>query len=213
MDNSLEGTFEDALDEFLSREEVLSASCRQRLQGRPSFSIRTSSSNGGGSSRVPRPELQDRRQADIEVRGWDIGPRGISYFRFYKCAGRISVLADVVYDEKADCNRIKELDVDFLLDINSVCNPRRRGFECGRFRGFSVRAKYILRIFEVRREKYGRRRSDTHKWCMEGTFLNLRRISGNMFRARAPERVVELIRRIMRCHNISNRIAVALFWN
>ena len=102
------------------------------------------------------------------------------------------------------------LGIEFIANINGVFDPTKRGFGCGRFRGCAVRAKHVLRILEVGREKWKEEVGYSRRWRVEGTFSDLKRMFGDTLRARARERVAELIGRIVRCHNIFKSIRWSL---
>ena len=120
------------------------------------------------------------------------------------------VLADAAYDKKVNWNRMHGLGIEFIANINGVFDPTKRGFGCGRFRGCAVRAKHVLRILEVGREKWKEEVGYSRRWRVEGTFSDLKRMFGDTLRARARERVAELIGRIVRCHNIFKSIRWSL---
>ena len=102
------------------------------------------------------------------------------------------------------------LGIEFVANINGVFDPTKRSFGCGKFRGCAVRAKHVLRILEVGREKWKEEVGYSRRWRVEGTFSDLKRMFGDTLRARARERVAELIGRIVRCHNIFKSIRWSL---
>lgn len=314
VDNNAEGAFEDALDEFLSREEVLAAlhAANDSKVG-PPFRVPDIVIEWG-MDQVAGRDLGYRTVARrISRRMEGMGLRGISYSQFHKRAGRLSVLAgttdvtdarvmaygagapprpvpitvaidstglspdrpsgwmvekwnhsrvrgwyklhvavdvdagtilsyvvtepyyndslaferlmdivldaghdvacvlaDAAYDKKVNWNRMHGLGIEFIANINGVFDPTKRGFGCGRFRGCAVRAKHVLRILEVGREKWKEEVGYSRRWRVEGTFSDLKRMFGDTLRARARERVAELIGRIVRCHNIFKSIRWSL---
>lgn len=111
------------------------------------------------------------------------------------------ILADAAYDKKDNWRRMQERGIEFIANINGVFDPGKRSYGCGRFRGYAVRAKHVLRILEVGRERWKEEVGYSRRWRVEGTFSDLKRMFGDTLRARARERVAGLIGWIVRCHN------------
>ena len=305
VDNNIEGAFEDALDEFFSREEVLAALCaaNDSKVGAP-FRV-PDIVIGWGMDQVAARRAGYRTVARmISNRMAGMGLSGISYSQFHKRAGRLSVLdgttdvtdarvmafgagapprpvpitvavdstglspdrpsgwmvekwnhrkvrgwyklhaavdvetgailsymvtepyfhdslafdrligivldaghdvacvlADAAYDKKVNWRRMSEMGIEFIANINGVFDPKKRGHGSGRFRGCVMRAKHVLRILEVGRERWKEEVGYSRRWRIEGTFSDLKRMFGDTLRARARERVAEMIGRIVCCFN------------
>ncbi|MFT0899783.1 IS5 family transposase [Candidatus Methanoprimaticola sp. MG2] len=103
------------------------------------------------------------------------------------------VLADAAYDNKGHWNAMKERGIDFITNIHGGLDPKRRNSSTGRFRGCSVRGKHIRRILEVGREKWKKEVGYGERWRIEATFGDLKRRFGDKLRARARERVADMI--------------------
>lgn len=111
------------------------------------------------------------------------------------------ILADAAYDKKDNWRRMSEMGIEFIANINSVFDPKKRGCTAGKFRGCAMRGKHVLRIIEVGREKWKEEVGYSRRWRVEGTFSDLKRMFGDTLRARARERVAELIGRVVHCFN------------
>lgn len=111
------------------------------------------------------------------------------------------ILADAAYDKKAYWSRMDELGIQFVANINCTLDQSKRGATSGRFKGCSVRGKHLRRIMEVGREQWKEEVGYSERWRVEGTFSDLKRMFGDTLRARARERVAELIGWIVCCHN------------
>ena len=103
------------------------------------------------------------------------------------------VLADAAYDNKDHWNAMKERGIDFIANIHSGLDPKRRNSSSGRFRGCSVRGMHVRRILEVGREKWKEEVGYGERWRIEATFGDLKRRFGDTLRARARERVADMI--------------------
>ena len=120
------------------------------------------------------------------------------------------ILADAAYDKKANWNRMRELGIEYIANINSPLNQKKRSASSGRFRGCAVRALHVQRIMEVGRNQWKNEVGYSRRWRVEGTFSDLKRMFGDTLRARARERVAELIGRIVRCHNLFKTVRWSL---
>ena len=103
------------------------------------------------------------------------------------------VLADAAYDTKDHWNAMKERRIEFIANIQSSLDPKKLTSSTGRFRGCSVRGKHIRRILEVGREKWKEEVGYGERWRIEATFGDLKRRFGDRLRARARERVSNMI--------------------
>lgn len=117
------------------------------------------------------------------------------------------VPADAAYDRKVNWNRMRELGMEFIANIDGVFNPEKRGFGCGGSKGCATRAKHALRILEVGREKWKEGVGYSRRWRIEGTFSDLKGMFGDALWARDRERVAEPIGRIVRCPNSSTKVS------
>lgn len=106
------------------------------------------------------------------------------------------VLADAAYDNKNHWNAIKERGINFIANIHSRLDPKRRNSSSRKFKGCSVR-----RIFEVGREKWKEEVGYGERWRIEATFGDLKRRFGDKLRARARERVADMISFLVQLFN------------
>lgn len=120
------------------------------------------------------------------------------------------ILADAAYDKKDNWNRMGERGIDFVANIHGVFDPRKRGYGCGRFKGCATRGKHIQRILEVGREKWKEEVGYSRRWRVEATFGDLKRMFGDTLRARARERVADMIGWIVVAHNRFKSVRLSL---
>lgn len=120
------------------------------------------------------------------------------------------VLADAAYDSREYWRWMGDLGIDFIANINVGLDMKRRGCCSGKFRGCAVRGKHILRIIEVGREKWKEEVGYGERWRIEATFGDLKRRFGDTLRARARERVADMIGHLVRVFNMFKAAKMSL---
>ncbi len=122
----------------------------------------------------------------------------------------VTVLADAAYDSKCNWNRMKDAGIEFIANVTGCLDPKKRSCGTGRFRGCAVRAKHVLRILEVGREKWKEEVGYGRRWRVEGCFSDLKRLFGDTVRARSRDRVAEIIARMVRVYNLYKGVRASL---
>lgn len=120
------------------------------------------------------------------------------------------ILADAAYDVKENWRRMESMGIGFVANINAVFDPTKRGYASGRFRGCAVRARHVLRIHEVGRAKWREEVSYSRRWRVEATYGDLKRMFGDTLRARARERVTDMMAWVVRAHNLYKSVRMGL---
>lgn len=112
------------------------------------------------------------------------------------------VLADAAYDRKEWWTWMRGNGIEFVANIAGSLDDKKRGASSGRFKGCSVRGLHVRRILKVGREQWKKEVGYGKRWRIEATFGDLKRRFGDTVRARAPDRVADMIGFIVRVFNI-----------
>lgn len=119
-------------------------------------------------------------------------------------AGHIvtKVLADAAYDSKENWNRMEDLKIEFVANIRGALDPKKRNASSGKSKGCRSRAKHVKRIMEIGFERWKKEAGYSQRWRVEGTFSDLKRLFGDVVRARKRTYVADMIGWLVRCFNL-----------
>lgn len=113
-----------------------------------------------------------------------------------------AVYADAAYDAKTNWNRMRELGIRFVANIRGCLDKSKRSASSGKAKGCMERAKQIIFILRDGRDAWKKAVGYGRRWKVESTFSDMKRMFGDIIRARGPGAVANVLYWIIRAFNL-----------